>query len=94
MAWLVAKVGPLPVLTVTVDVPAASAMAAWLTETDSAGSVSRMVTVCAVPTAAPATAALTTTVSLSSSPESLAAVMVVVTDLCPVASVNDSEPMV
>ena len=89
----VRKVGPLPVLTVTVEVPPSSAMSALFTEMDSAGNDSIMVTVCAVPTAVPPTAALTTMVSLSSSVESLVAVMVVVMELCPAVSVSDSEPM-
>ena len=48
MVWSVAKVEPVPVPTVTVEVPAASAIVALLTSRDSTGAASSsvMVTVC------------------------------------------------
>ena len=77
-------------LTVSVEMPAASAMVALSTATDSVGasSSSVMVTV-ADPMAVPPLAAETMTVSFDSSMVSCTAVTVVVTDVSPAVSVSE-----
>ena len=94
MVWTLAKAVP-PVPTVTVEVPAASAIMAGFTETVSTGvaSSSVMVTV-AEPMVLVPFEAVMMTVSASSSMMSCTAVTVVVTEVCPAASVSDSAPMV
>ena len=89
MVWSVAK-DVAPVLTVTVEVPAASAMEAGATATDSVGasSSSVMVTV-AEPMAVPPLPAETMTVSFGSSRVSCTAVTVAVTDVSPAVSVSE-----
>ena len=94
MVWLVVKVEPLAV-TVTVEVPAASAMVAGLALTVSIGapSSSVMVTVCCVPMVTLLCEAVISTVSASSSSRSSTAVTVAVTDISPASSVSDSALM-
>ena len=84
-----------PVLTVTVEVPAASAMEAGSTAIESVGasSSSVMVTV-AEPMAVEPLLAETMTVSSGSSTVSCTAVTVVVTEVAPAASVSEVEAMV
>ena len=94
MVWTLAKAVP-PVPTVTVEPPAASAIMAGFTETVSTGvaSSSVMVTV-AEPMVLVPFEAVMMTVSASSSMMSCTALTVVVTEVCPAASVSDSAPMV
>ena len=81
IVWSVEKVVP-PVLTVTVEAPAASAMAALFTETDSVGAASSsvMVTVCCAPMVVVLCVAVISTVSFGSSMTSCTAVTVAVTE--------------
>ena len=93
MVWSVSKVVP-AVLTVTVEVPVASAMEAWLTASDSVGGAWLIVTVCGVPTVFPPALAVISTVSLLSSSKSAVAVTVAVTEVEFAGSVSDFESMV
>ena len=96
MVWLAVKAEPL-VLTVTVEVPPASAMRALFTDTDAsagAASSSVMVTVCCEPMVVLLCEAVISTVSASSSKASCTAVTVAVTEVEPAASVRLSELMV
>ena len=81
IVWSLAKVVP-PVLTVTVELPAASAMLSALTATDSVGAASSsvMVTVCCAPMVTLLRLAVISTVSSTSSMVSCTAVTVAITE--------------
>ena len=85
-----------PVLTVSVEAPAASAMVALFTDTDSDGAASSsvMVTLSCEPMAAPLCEAVISTVSASSSMMSCTAVTVAVTEVDPAVSISDFVLMV
>ena len=92
MVWLVAKASL--AVTVSVDVPAASAMVVWLSDTDSVAALSLIVTVCCEPTVLVLCVAVISIVSESSSAVSADAVTVAVTEVSPAFSVSLSELMV
>ena len=95
MAWSVAKVEPVPVPTVTLEVPAASATESGDSVNSITGAASSSVMVMvAEPMVLVPFEAVMMTVSASSSMMSCTAVTVVVTEVCPAASVSDSAPMV
>ena len=95
IVWLLEKVVP-PVLTVTVEAPAASAMEALFTETDSVGAASSsvMVTVCCAPMVVVLCVAVISTVSFGSSMTSCTALTVAITEVCPAVSVSEPGLMV
>ena len=91
IVWSVEKAEVL--LTVSVELPAASAMVSGLTATDNVGAASVIVTVCCVPMVTLLCVALIRMVSSPSLTMSAVAVIVVVADVSPAVSVSDSDAM-